>query len=467
MARSFRLASLALVGCALAACTTTSNGSGPSANPDGGGPSNGDGVSRAPDARFFLPTGAEVDNTSAPRIEVDATGGIHAIYPAYARGGAYYAYCPADCAGAAAVEVVRFDTDGTVGNAMLALDANGKPHVLLSAYMKVYYGACTGDCTTPDGWKVAPILDHGSDKEVTGEAFALDPQGRPRFLMHTYAAFLGVGQKPFQTELVSCDADCTSPASWRASTIATDNYERSQLRYDAQGRAHVATVARLKAEDGSVRLLGAYQYCAADCDEPESWTGPGLGDAFSDHLAAVEIKPQINLALTKAGQPRIVSLMKDDARKKRIVYFECNDGCTSADAWTAIAITDGDELSSGFDLALDEDDHPRIAFALDYNIGVTYCDQPSCTADGSKWDLAVVEKGSDMPPDTIFLEPNCTVGAWFLHDPSIALTPAGQPRVGYQARDLSGGWQNPDPTKPRCTAGTDMTWARLAIMPSL
>src|SRR4051812_24430692 len=42
-------------------------------------------------ARFFLPTGVP-DNTTAPSIEIDAQGGIHALYPAYAGGDAYYAY---------------------------------------------------------------------------------------------------------------------------------------------------------------------------------------------------------------------------------------------------------------------------------------------------------------------------------------------------------------------------------------
>lgn len=463
MLRSLRLTSLALVGLALAACTTSSNGS----SGNGGDPNGKDGTSSAPAARFFLPTGEKVDNTSAPTIEIDGSGGIHTIYPAYAVGGAYYAYCPADCAGENAVKVVRFDTEGTVANAMLALDAEGKPQVLFSTFSRVYYGACTGDCTTPGGWTVKPIVEHGSDKEVTGEAFALDPQGRPRFLMHTYVAYLGIGQKPYQTELVSCDDDCTSGSSWKASAIGTDNFESSQLRYDTEGRAHVATVARVKGEDGSEQLVGAYQYCAANCDKPESWTGPVLGTAFTDHLAAIEIKPQISMALTKAGQPRILFLLKDDAGKKKVVYYECNENCTSGDTWTAIAVDDHDQLDSGFDLALDKDDHPRVAFTLNFNIGIWRCDQPSCTAEGSQWDLTVVEKGSDMPPDTIFLEPNCTVGAWFLHDPSIALTPAGQPRVGYQARDISGGWKNPDPTKPGCTAGTDMTWSRMAILPSL
>ncbi len=38
------------------------------------------------------------------------------------------------------------------------------------------------------------ILDHESKNEVSGEAFALDSQGNPRFLMHVYRAYLGVGQ---------------------------------------------------------------------------------------------------------------------------------------------------------------------------------------------------------------------------------------------------------------------------------
>jgi hypothetical protein len=80
--------------------------------------------------------------------------------------------------------------------------------------------------------------------------------------------------------------------------------------------------------------------------------------------------------------------------------------------------------------------------------------------------LTKVELSGDIPPDEIFLWENCTIGAWFLHSPSLALTKDGKPRVGYQARDISGGVTQPDPTKPRCTAGTDMTWSRLSLMTS-
>src|SRR5204862_7639663 len=100
----------------------------------------------------------------------------------------------------------------------------------------------------------------------------------------------------------------------------------------------------------------------------------------------------------------------------------------------------------------------------DYNIAIGFCDEADCTTENAKWDLGKVEYSGEMKPDEIFLWENCNVSAWFLHSPSIALTPDGRPRVGYQARDISGGFSNPDKTKPRCIAGTDMTWSRLAIM---
>lgn len=464
MIRSFRRTSLALLGFVLAACTSSEDDAGGGRSAGGDKPAGGD--SAAPAAHFFLPTGEEVDNTGAPTIEIDASGGIHAVYPAFAGGGAYYAYCPSDCAGGDAVKVVRFDTDGTVANAMLALDARGEPRVLLSAYASVYYASCAGDCTTPGGWTTTTIVTHGGDKEVTGEAFALDPEGRPRFLMHTYVAYLGIGQKPPKTEWVACDADCDAAGSWKTSVIGDEIFERATLRFDAKGNAHVAAVAHLTGDDGSPLLVGAYQLCTGDCAAPESWSGPGFGVAYASELEAVSIKPQISLALTRAGHPRVLFLAKDDAGAKKMAYLECDDDCTSGDTWGAIVVSGEESLSSGFDLALDQDDHPRVAFALNYDVGIAYCNEPSCVAEGTSWDLSVVERGSDMPPDTIFLEPNCTVGAWFLHDPSIALTATGQPRVGYQARDISGGWKNPDPTKPDCVAGTDMSWARLAISPS-
>jgi hypothetical protein len=415
-------------------------------------------------SRFFLPM-TEPTNTSAPTVELDAQGGIHSVYPRYVIGGAFYAYCASDCESSEDLSVVELETDGTVHNSMLALNQDGQPRVLLSTATKVYYASCDAGCDSSDGWQTTEILDHAGDREVTGEALALDPEGRPRFLMHTYRAFLGIGQKPRLTFYVSCDDDCHEPASWTASQIATQTWEGTHLRYDAEGRAHIATVANVE-EDGAVtRKLGAYSTCEADCDVEENWVGTGLYEAYESSTDAVAMHPTVALALTRAGTPRLLVLGKNADGNRNIVYFECDEGCTG-DNWTGSIISDHESIDTGLDLALDQNDRPRFAYTLGFNIVLAYCDQADCTSEMAQWDLTKVEFGSDIPADDIFLWDNCTVGAWFLHSPSIALGAGGEPRIGYQARDISGGLSQPDPTKPGCVAGTDMTWSRLAVMPS-
>lgn len=209
--------------------------------------------------------------------------------------------------------------------------------------------------------------------------------------------------------------------------------------------------------------IGAYLSCQGACNALDTWNGIGFLAPYESMTEAVDMHPAISLALTKAGAPRIAQLAKTPEGKKRIVYFECDADCQQ-DNWRGIGIFESDSLNAGVDLALDENEQPRVAHTLNYDIVLTFCESAACTATDSPWDSSIVERGSDIPPDNIFLEWNCSIGAWFLHSPSIAISAEGRPRVGYQARDVSGGFSQPDPTKPRCVAGTDMTWSRLALM---
>ena len=458
------LTGLLLLAASAAACTTTGGTAGSGAGGGSGGGNVGGGTS----ARFFLPTG-EPRNTSAPTVVLDADDGIHTVYPAYARGGAFYGYCAASCSGAEDVKVVPFETDGTVHNATIALDGSGKPVVLLSTMQHVYYATCDGDCSDPDAWTQNVILDLDGDQSVSGRAFALDPDGRPRFVMHTTKAYLGIGQKTPATWWVSCDADCDAPDGWSKTKISDQMWRGATLRYDADGRAHMAMVANVeRTESSSGKEMAAYAVCEADCGGEDSWTGTPLMPAFESDFDAVSVPPSISLALTKAGAPRIVVVgMFEDTMKRNITYFACDDRCTS-NGWQGSILSNHEKVGPGLELALDANDKPRFVHTLDYNIALAFCDEDDCTAEDAKWDLTKVEYGGEMKPDEIFLWENCTVGAWFLHSPSLALTKEGRPRVGYQARDISGGFGNPDPhTKPDCVAGTDMTWSRLAVMPSV
>lgn len=424
----------------------------------GEGGSSGGGASKS----FFLPT-AEPDNTSAPTVEVDAAGNLHAVYPAYAGGNAYYAFCDEACSKPEDVQVVELETEGTVANAMIALDAEGRPQVLLATFQYLYYASCTGDCTARASWTVTKILDHGSDQDVTGEAFALDPQGRPRFILHTYVAFLGVGQQPPETFYAVCDADCHDSASWAMHSISDQIWKFSHLRFDAQGRPRLATVAMIEDETGASLDMAAYVECSGGCELAENWIGTGIMPAFSSAYDAVTIDPEVSLALTSEGKPRMLVLGKDEAEERNVTYFACDEDCTG-EGWLGTILSTGSELGAGLDLALDADDHPRFAYTYDYSIGLASCDADQCANADSPWSLDKVENSSELPPDEIFLWPGCYVGAWFFHSPSVALTPEGEARVGYQARDISGGWPTPDPTEPDCSAGTDMSWSRLTKM---
>jgi hypothetical protein len=412
---------------------------------------------------FFLPTGDAADNTSPPTIQLDDSGVLHAVYPAYAGGGAYYAECPAGCSGEGDMKVVSLPTgDATVLNAMLALDAAGHPQVLLATGHGINYATCAGDCGAQDSWTVTEIIQHDGEQDVTGEAFALDPQGRPRFVMHTYIAYLGIGQGAPATEWVSCDANCGSPASWTRGQFSEQILGHNTLRFDATGRAHLMTVALVDDPNGTIHMA-AYATCADHCGSPDAWTNTSLGPVFSLDYEAVTLDDRTAMALTSDGHPRATFLWNDGGQRK-LVYARCSAAdCTTDGAWTASVLSDSDDLQQGFDLAL-AGDHPRIAINLGYNIGLARCDDADCTAEGAAWNLDTVEHATDIPTDNIFLFPNCTVGGWLLHDPSLALHADGSPVIAYSARDISaGGVTTTDPGEPACVAGTDMILGRIAF----
>jgi hypothetical protein len=437
------------------------NGGSMPSKPGGAAGSGAPGPVAGAEQRFFLPT-PEPENTTVPRLEIDRQGGVHAVYPGYAGGNAYYAYCPNNCADPGAMKVVTLPTDGTVGSAMLALTADGKPRVLLPTYLRVYYAECDGQCTEQANWKTSVIVEHASEQDVTGDALAIDSRGRPRFLLHTYLAYLGVGQKAPHTYYAQCETDCTDAASWQIDSIADAIWQNSTLRFDAKDHPHVAT-ALVDMETNTKQL--AYLTCDSGCTANAGWSGIGLGTAFEDYTQ--EIKPAISLALTAAAGPRIVGLSKLETGGRGLLYFECDRGCVESDGWRGTLMSDKAQLGAGLDIAVDANDHPRFVFTLNYNIGLYHCNEADCTAESAEWTLTKVEFSGDLPKDGIILWENCSIDAWVLHDPTLALASDGSVRVGYQATDLSGGITTLDRTKPACIAGKDMTLSRMAMLPAV
>lgn len=412
---------------------------------------------------FFLPSGAEVHNTGDPQVRVDARGGIHLVYPLVAAAGAVYGYCPADCAGPDQVRTVTFTTDelGAVHTALLALDANDVPHVLISTGDAVLYGECEGpDCGDGASWRVAVVYRYDGDWELTGEAFAIDPRGGPTFLMHAYQAYLGLFAPPPGTRIFACAGGCLDAAAWRSSQVSEQSWLEPTLRFDASGAMHVAAVVPVEGDE----LVGYFR-CDSGCldGDPDAWPGVGVAYAFSDRYVE-EVYPAVSLALTAAGGVRL-AFFGLDGENRYLGYYECDANCTAGpDGWTLTALLYGEgasDLGDGIDLALDAQGRPRLAYTVQGNILVAHCDVDCAGRDGTAdWDLAVGELSDAIPADQVILEYNCTVAAWFLRQPSLAIDAAGLPVLAYRAEDISGGVSRPDPLRPACVAGVDMSLTR-------
>jgi hypothetical protein len=347
---------------------------------------------------------------------------------------------------------------------MLALTEDGKPRVLLSNYMDATYATCESNCTDIDNWEMGVVLEHDSKQEISGEALALDKDGNPHFLAHTYRAYLGIAQEdPFTYHLACYSAPCTDKDNWTSSQIATQIWEENNLLFDKQGKAHLGFVA-LDMKDKFVKeRYSAYATCSGECTAEEDWAAVGVAKAYTDNLEAINLTSGISLALTQEDKPRLLTLAKAEDGTKQLIYFECDEDCVEGN-FTGSILTTNEDINVGVDLTLDKQDHPRFVYTLNYNIFLASCDDVPCSAVESEWKLHTVEAGSDMPPDEIILYPNCSVGMWFLHSPVVELDLAGNPMVGYQARDISGGVHNADPTKPDCLSGTDMTLTRMTRM---
>ncbi|MCW5818637.1 MAG: hypothetical protein KIT12_01895 [Trueperaceae bacterium] len=419
---------------------------------------------------FFLPTGDEVYNTGDPRVRADAHGGLHLAYPLVAAAGAVYAYCPPGCGSAEEMWTVVFETGeaGAVGNALVALDGAGRPRLLLATHDSVFYAECSGDCRDDRAWSLANVYTHDGGWELTGEAFALDPDGHPRFLMHAEQTYLGLFAPDPGTLFFACDASCLDPASWRRGLISEQSWLEPTFVYDPSGVAHVAAVITVEGAD-----LVAYLRCEADCgsEEVDNWPGIGLGHAFFDRYVE-EIQPSVSLAVTAAGGARLAFLGQNDG-ERFLAYFECDADCTAAEgeAWTAIALVSGEpalRLGDGLQLVLTAAEHPRLVYTHGSNIYLGTCDNDCVGRSGSDdWGAVTVETGEDLPADDIFLYRGCNVGYWFFRQPAVAVTPVGEALIAYRAEDISAGWtpSAADPTVRGCAAGVDMTLGRLARVP--
>lgn len=419
---------------------------------------------------FFLQNLDEIDRaTTTPTVLVDAAGGVHVAFtpqsatPDHPTRPAYYAYCPANCAGPEAFTLVPLG-DG-VDFAALALTPAGRPRLLArmpvqSGAVFVYqYWSCDANCLTPAGWASA-ALGYGYARQ-TGwvepfvHSFALDASGRPRFVYydngqdyedpHTGAFFAW------------CDGGCLDPANWFETKVLDDGDATDfHLGYGATGGPRLAYVTY---DNENMLQQVAYAECDQNCGATGNWSGSILADTVS---SSVESWATLSLAVTSAGRPRIALYsgtgLGGSLPPNGLYYLACDAAsCAGVSAWLGTKLNLPEMRGEdGVALALDGQNRPRIAYhapmTAGFGLHYAWCDA-NCAGSAAAWSSAEVEPSeaanAELPippwPGCSFPQcnppvPPCTISTWDvgLH-PSLALDGAGNARVAYDAFHQQGG----------------------------
>lgn len=422
----------------------------------------------APASSFFIVPVPDIDRpTSHPTVRVDSAGSVHVAFTPDSSGRsgttrpAYYAYCPGSCASAAAFTLVPLGDNVEYAN--LALDPNGRPRLLLrltAGNMFAYqYWTCDSGCTQAAQW-ASGVVGYAYARPVgTGEPFsqffALDHLGRPRFVY--YDAGADSDDPHWGAFYAYCDAGCTNPDNWNEARLLDDAYATTfalALGPAGQPRLAYATYD----SDNVLQLLG-YAECQANCGSAAGWSGTLLAATTS---ASVTDFAVFALRADSAGHPRLALYtgtgQGGSLAPNTLYYLACNAAdCAQTANWSALDLgfteTHGAE---GVDLALDSQDRPRIAYhaplAAGFGLYYAWCNS-GCIVAGQNWHNQEVEPSEQVTqalpippwPGCPFPQcnppvPACTQSFWDTGvRPSLALDPAGHPRIAFDADHHQGG----------------------------
>jgi hypothetical protein len=435
--------------------------------PSGGGGTGGGGETGGATWLPYQGDAGSPVGTFGASIAVDATGGTHAAYTTRIafdgdRKPAYYAFCAANCADAGSWR--RASLSDRVIDARLKLDPAGRPRMLLyvdaditSALKEYQYAECNANCADAGSWTmtaVAQVRDSpaGHDAAIP-QYFALDPQGRPRFV---YAGAYGLTETT-PTYYMACDADCTDANNWSQTEIAPAAWGLPTLAFTPDGLPRLA-VSGYRQSTGQNTL--AYFECDAGCASMRGVYIENLPNT-ADYKLALDSQGRPRLAIyTGVGGP---SISGDTLPAGQLLYFGCDAGCAEPvlgnwmENTLALPQYSGD---GGIDLQLDPQGRPRLAYHVwPDGIGYAWCNT-SCVDDAGQWQAQQIEGSSGYVQAPIRW---CSISTWVTGElPALALDPQGKPQIAYNAEHGQGGQ---DRDGQVCFTGTDILWVRFATLP--
>jgi hypothetical protein len=427
------------------------------------------------EGRFFLQRDSW---TSRARVAVDAAGGIHLAYKSAEPGPttpAYYAYCPpgGGCTSAAAFRTVALSDN--ISDVQLALTPDGKPRLLLEraappvigAFGVVYdYAACDTDCTSAAQW--------GFVRVARSSHIDTNRSDRPWRVF----AVDGSGRPHFAyyngitSFYVTCEADCL------ASQPGEPHWTETALTLPSGGGGDIPQMSLALTSAGQPRLLGEvytdqqpgaglyHLSCDADCTSSESWARTRLVPITNVVVA------QHDLEVTTEGGLRAVVMLyhpvPDGPYPKELFYVVCETDCLQAESWLANSVGLAQDDGEHAELELDAQGRPRIAYRRDDGGGLGYrwCDS-QCETDQAQWRTLGADESSRLEQELESYDlDSCQKGLWSAGwMPALALDAQGNPRIAAEALQLVRCFAKPNPTSPIEQGVNTLRYTRLIVLP--
>ena len=352
---------------------------------------------------------------------IDASGGVHTAF--YTSQSVYYAHCSTACDNPTnwtATPLAAAGSYDSLNYPVVDVDPAGRPRMMWYHDPDYVYAECNANCANAANWSAIAVPVVAPSSYIypqTARYFALDAQGRPRFVCYGWDYDDENVYEGFQ--YTTCDGNCTTATNWHSALIDLDTYiEQPQLVLNAGGQPRIMGVNT----DDELTYLG----CNANCAQAENWGRTTLYE--------VGYWGNFSFRLDTQGRPR-VAFYTGDSSDETMYYAGSNSTALAPTSWfsDSLALPPNDERT--VDLALDSQNRPRMAFAsaqedLDYVECTANCESTSST-----WQLQHIETGDELDMSDPIPLGGCLASTWMLLGyPSLALDAADQPNVSYYAQ---------------------------------
>ncbi len=393
--------------------------------------------------------------TASASTAIDANDGYHAAYihyvPSNENPPAVYGFCSGTaCNNKANWREVRL-LDKT-REVQLALTPAGQPRLLIVTESAVYnggkdyhYAACDANCTDRNSWSVTRVYsswgtttsDVLNDKNPQ-RSFALDPQGRPRFIYQD-RNYLYAEPDHYGAFYAYCDSGCTNAANWNQTEVGrniqydAEIFDLPSLTFTSTGQPRIISRVFALNPDGTSAPEGLYYYeCNAGCGATDNWKRVFLiptGGGSYPH-------PSWDIELDANDRIRAVIFTGDglepDAVEQRVLFLWCDANCLNSASWQFNNLGMAKQSGESPDLELTAQGLPRIAYIDNHGeLGYSWCNT-GCYGETPQWQHKVVEMEAALKQEFPQAIPfNCDTSVWQGLAPVLDLDRAGNPRIAY------------------------------------